>query len=266
MSDVAAWLNFQGAHKESGEALWYRSYTDEPTRPGRESGDRSPICNRLSRLPRIDQLGMAIDLAADVWTGDAIYRGCADITVTGEEHWFWPGCPAAKYASGWWMLPARTARLARRALEHAMAVAARAQHRRCWIAAERGLMATWTPLPHADAVLIELRRLQRRARLAVSAARSDGYVPEYWRSPLPPLPAPQPGRHIDYCEWPEWARPPGAVRSGSAHSAYAPASRAWTKFTRRCRRRKPKDEHDADGALPAPCDADDGARPGDAAV
>lgn len=137
MSDNATWLNFQGSYKESGEALWYQSYTDGRPSLYRKLGDARPVCNRLSRLARIAQLGMAIDLAADVWTGDVIYRGCADNTVTGEEYWFWPGqSPASSVSTG-----ARCTRCAtvfsrcsrRRPLASTRCCAAgRRGSRRCW--------------------------------------------------------------------------------------------------------------------------------------
>lgn len=141
------------------EAMWYAS---DPY---------PPKCNRLIRMPPCDQLGMALDLAIDIVTQDAGWRAYVN-SVTGERTWYWPR-HQGKHGD-WWMLPSRTEKLARRAIEYASEIA------------QRRPSPAWPPEPGANMVdwqLIVLRRLQRRAYKAARAVRETELPP---REPLTP--------------------------------------------------------------------------------
>lgn len=125
------------------EAMWYASY-DEDGRP--------PRCNRLTRMPWAQQMGVAFDLALDLPAGRAGTRG-GRISTTGETYWWWPDRPHRKYGD-WWLLPLRTVRLMGRATEYAADVA---QERPS------------ETLNRHDHVRVVLRRLQRRAHKAARA-------------------------------------------------------------------------------------------------
>lgn len=139
------------------EALWYASYAD----------GRHPKCNRLTRLPPHQQLGMAFDLALDFPIGRAGYRSVGEIQATGETYWWWPR-PNVKHGD-WWMLPKRTIHTMHRATKYAEA---RARS----IASDP---SAWRPqLSYGDAVRVELRRLQRHAHRAARAVANRD-IPEY---------------------------------------------------------------------------------------
>jgi hypothetical protein len=70
----------------------------------------APLCNRLTRLPAADQIGMAAELAIAIAQNEVSRRNTWN-SITGEVVWFWP---RGGRNGDWWMLPIRTMRLAER--------------------------------------------------------------------------------------------------------------------------------------------------------
>jgi hypothetical protein len=176
----------------TAESLWYADYVD----------GRPPLCNRLTRLPKLDQLGMALDFAVALHE-QAVGGRPTWIHMTGETTWHWP---QARGKNGdWWMLPIRTVRLARRVIDFASAEAARklelarAGQQMRWshldletmeptaafLARRERLKAQEAKGYHA-LVTIELERLLRRSYRAREALRRTGEAPaaaEPWKGP-----------------------------------------------------------------------------------
>ena len=80
------------------------------------SAQRTPVCNRLIRLPYHEQIGMAAELAVARARGTASCRATWN-TVTDERTWLWPERPGKH--GDWWMLPLRTMRLADKISQYA---------------------------------------------------------------------------------------------------------------------------------------------------
>ncbi|CAL8981525.1 hypothetical protein RHODGE_RHODGE_02850 [Rhodoplanes serenus] len=165
------------------EAIWYAMY-DEDGSP--------PKCDRLTRMPRVEQLGMALDLAIALYTGAVSYRPIGQISATGETYWYWPD-RRRKY-DGWWLLPARTVTLARRATRYAEARAmepppigpARAGDLRAYLASLPGAPPSAAERPEMDVrsrVIVHLERLRRAAHRARRRVERHGYIPEYMPAP-----------------------------------------------------------------------------------
>jgi hypothetical protein len=142
------------------EAMWYASY---------DADGNHPQCNRLIRLPRHEQLGMAFDLAIDFRRGCAGYRNVGENQTTGENYWWWPR-PNVKYGD-WWMLPKRTITLMQRATRYA--------ERR---AREYRDPTRRSPnLSYGNLIMVHLRRLQRRAHKAARAMAGQE-APEFTKT------------------------------------------------------------------------------------
>lgn len=137
--------------RNSIEAMWYASY---------DADGQGPTLNRLTRLPAVDQLAAAFDLALDLRSGDAGYRSIGMNTYTGETIWWWSQRLRRKYGD-WWYLPRRTINLMERAKRYAE---------------QRAMRSTSGHLDFHDQVGAELRRLQRRSHRAADYVRRNEVV------------------------------------------------------------------------------------------